>query len=302
MAMRPRPGYDTLPHEQKEPARRMDHAAWPAPDLEAPQRARGELRIAYAARDGRAALRDLYQSGCLKARFPRPAPDEPTTAVLLNTGGGIAGGDHLRTAIHVAAGARLIVTTQAAERIYRARPADSPATIETTLAVDDDAALDWLPQETILFDRSRARRRLSIDLAATARFVGVESSVLGRKAMGETVGSASWHDLIRLRRAGRLLLHDATRLDGAVTTQLAGAATGGSARAVATLLYAGPDAAARLDRLRDVLAAADAGASAWDGLLVARILAQDSARLRRLVMAGLAVLRDDRPLPRLWHT
>jgi urease accessory protein len=273
----------------------------------APQRARGELRIAYGVRDGRTVLRDLYQSGCLKARFPRPEPAARPTAVLLNTGGGVAGGDALRVAIQVAAGARLVVTTQAAERVYRARPADRPARIDTTLQVADGAQLDWLPQETILFDRARARRRLEVELGATAGFVGVESLVLGRRAMGEQVTLAWWRDLIRLRRAGRLLLHDAVRLEGAVTENLAGAATGGGARAVATLLYVGPDAAARLDPLRARLAAAGAGASAtgastWEGLLLARIVAADSARLRRLVVAGLAVLRDDHPLPRLWHS
>ena len=269
---------------------------------ETPQRARGELRIGFGLRDGATALRDLYQSGCLKARFPRPERGGAPVAVLLNTAGGIAGGDRLRTAIHVAAGARLTVTTQAAERLYRARPADLPAAIETSLHLEDAALLDWLPQETILFDRAAARRRLTIDLAASATFTGVETLVLGRRAMGETVDRASWHDLIRLRRDGRLLLHDAVRLDGAAATHLAGPATAGGAGAVATLIHAGPEAEGLLDPLRACLAGHDAGASAWDGLLVARILAADSARLRPPVMAGLAVLRPGRALPRIWHT
>jgi urease accessory protein len=157
----------------------------------------------------------------------------------------------------------------------------------------------WLPQETILFDRCALDRRLHVELAADAWFLGVESLVFGRAAMGESVALASLRDVIQVRRAGRLLLHDAIRLDGAVAATLQRAAIADGARAVATLVHVAPDTDAALDTVRDALP--NGGASAWDGMLVVRVLAADGASLRTAVVAALHVLRAGRPLPRVWN-
>jgi len=172
--------------------------------------------------------------------------------------------------------------------------------VRTRLTLAAGAALEWLPQETILFDRSALDRRLEIDMAADARFLGVETLVFGRTAMGESVRQAHLRDLIRIRRAGTLLLHDAIRMDGAVETLLQRAAIGQGARALATLVYVAPDAEAALEPVRQALGSAEAGASAWNGMLVARILGPDGAGVRRCVVAVLAALRPSRPLPRVW--
>ncbi len=267
-----------------------------APDLH--QRARGQLTLTLHDRDGMTALETLYQQGCLKARFPRPAGWHET--VLLNTAGGVAGGDRLALQIGAKRGASATITTQAAERFYRALPG-STAQVTTTLTVAADAAMEWLPQETILFDGCALDRMLTIDLAAGATFVGIEQLVFGRSAMGETVRHASVRDRIIVRQDGRLLLHDATRLVGPVQALLDRPAVAAGGRAVATLLMAGPGAAALLDPLRAALAPYDAGASVVDGLLVARIVAANGACLRRASMAGLAVLRGGRSLPRVWE-
>jgi urease accessory protein len=170
------------------------------------------------------------------------------------------------------------------------------------LAVAPGASLEWLPQETILFDRCAVDRRLDVDLADDAWFLGVESLVFGRAAMGERVVQAWLRDGIRVRRAGRWLLHDAVRMEGEVNAALQRATIAGGARALATLVHVAPDAAASLENVRAALAdlAVEAGASAWNGMLVTRILAQDAAALRRAVVAALAVLRAPRPLPRVW--
>jgi urease accessory protein len=97
-----------------------------------------------------------------------------------------------------------------------------------------------------------------------------------------------------------LLLHDAIRMDGAVDDLLQHAAIGQGARALATLVYVAPDAEATLDPVRQALGSAEAGASAWNGMLVARILGTDGAGVRRAVIAALAALRPSRPLPRVW--
>ena len=161
----------------------------------------------------------------------------------------------------------------------------------------DGGAAEWLPQETILFDRCAVRRSLHIDLADDAWFLGVESLVFGRGAMGEVVETASLRDVYEVRRGGRLLLHDAIRLEGEVSATLRRPAIADGARAVATLVYVGCDAESMLDPLREL----GIGASAWDGMLIARMLAADGATLRVAVIDALQVLRGGRPLPRVWQ-
>ena len=264
------------------------------------QRSRGALEVAWRNRDGVTALADLRQDGCLKARFPRPTGW--AEAVVLNSSGGVAAGDALSLRLSVGAGARASFSAQAAERFYRARAADGPATVDTSLSVAEGAAAEWLPQESILFDGCALSRRLEVALAADAWFLGVETLVFGRALMGETVRTARLRDTIRVRRDGRLVLHDAVRIDGEVAPLLARRASAGGAIAMGTLIHVAPDAVARLAALRDAWAGMpEAAASAWDGMLVGRVVAQDSAALRAILVAGLAVLRDARPLLRVWN-
>lgn len=265
------------------------------------QRAVGELRVDVHLRDGRTALDGLRQVGCLKARFPRS--DDWLNVVTLNTSGGIAGGDALNSAFGVGTGARVTIAAQAAERFYRALPG-SASHVRTRIAVSYGAAVEWLPQETILFDRCALDRRLSVDVAADAWFLGVESLVFGRAAMGERVAHASLHDVIELRRGGRLLLHDAIRMDGEVAALLQRPAIAGGAGAMATIVHVAPSAEGKLDALRSIpLCAATCpagGRGESGGMLIARVLAADGASLRAAVVAALCVLRDHRPLPRVW--
>ncbi|MBN9559141.1 MAG: urease accessory protein UreD [Alphaproteobacteria bacterium] len=266
------------------------------------QRARGELRVSFRQREGRTVLDGLRQEGCLKARFPRPERGAWTSMVMLNTSGGVAGGDSLATAIGVADGASVTVTGQTAERFYRALPTGGAAQLRNVLTVGARAAAEWLPQETILFDRCALDRRLDVSLGSDAWFLGIEALVFGRAAMGETVKQATVRDTVRVTRESALVLHDAVRLDGAVEALLGRAAVMRGTRGLATILLASQDAETRLDTLREALAPCDAewGASAWNGLLVARILATDGARLRKAMIAGIQVLRATRPMPRVW--
>jgi urease accessory protein len=265
------------------------------------QRATGELRVSVKRRGGESVLDGLRQAGCLKARFPRALAPGWFDATTVNTSGGVVGGDRLQSVISVGTGARATIAAQAAERFYRALPDSAPSVVRTTVEIGPDAAAEWLPQETILFDRCALDRRLTIEMAAGAWFLGVEMLVFGRAAMGERVVTARLRDLIRVRRGGDLLLHDAIRLDGEVDLVLERTAIAGGARAAATLVHVAPDAEARLDPVRAALAGvAGFGASAWNGMLIARFLAPDGASSRRSVMAALSVLRDGRPLPRVW--
>lgn len=272
----------------------------PTTPAAAHQRSTGRLFLSFKDVDGRTRLDDLHQLGCMKARLPRPERGAWYGAVTLNTAGGITGGDVMTGAVTAGPGTRATVAGQAAERIYRALPDSAPARLRTHLVVGQDAALEWLPQETILFDRCALDRELLVDLAPGAAFTGVERLVFGRTAMGETVHTGRIRDVIRLRRDGTERLHDAIRLQGQVQAVLDRPASAAGGRAVATVLHAAPDAAGRLDGVRDALAPFEAGASCWDGLLVARIVAADGVLLRAAVVAVLAVLRAGRPLPRVW--
>lgn len=224
---------------------------------------------------------------------------EPPLAVTINVAGGVVGGDHHRVEVVLGPGSQLTVASQAAERIYRALPGQT-AHIDQRLVVGPRAALDWLPQETILFEGAALDRTLSIELDEGAGFTGVEWLVFGRAAMGERVESLRLADRLLVSRQGRLVLRDATRVGAGVGGLLARPACGGGALGMASLLHAGPEAPALLGPLRAALAPFEAGASAWEGLLLARILAEDGAALRRAVTAGLNVLRAGRRLPRTW--
>jgi urease accessory protein len=222
--------------------------------------------------------------------------------VTLNISGGVVGGDRLATDVSLSPDARAIVAGQAAERFYRALPHSAPSHVRTRLTVAQGASLEWLPQETILFDAASVDRRLDINLALDSHFLGVECLVLGRAAMGESVERLHLRDVIEVRLGGKLVLHDAIRLTGEARRTLARPATGGGSRAFATVLYAGPDGPRLLNLVREVLGAspAEAGASAWDGLLVIRIAAESGAALRATVTAVLRVLRGGAELPRVW--
>jgi urease accessory protein len=264
------------------------------------QRAVGRLAIGFQSRGaGKTALARLYQQGCLKARFPRPPAGEPPVSVLVNSSGGVAAGDRLEISVTLEAGAAATIAGQAAERFYRATPQSPPARVRHHLSVGPGAALEWLPQEAILFDRSALDRALTIELAADASLLAVEALVFGRRAMGEEVRAGLLRDHLSLRRAGRLLFADTLRLEGQVAALLDRPAIAAGARALATILHAGPPA--DLDALRALSPpGVEAGASLFDGLLVLRLAARDGAALRPALIAMLAILRPCRALPRVW--
>jgi len=264
------------------------------------ERARGRARLACKYEGGETRLSEFYQSGSAKIRLPRVEPGARREAVLINTAGGVTGGDRLSYEVEAGAGTALTVTTQAAERIYR-RSAGT-AEVETSLAVGTSAHLDWLPQETIAFDRSALRRSLTADLAEDASLLAIESIVLGRAAMGETARSISLSDRWRVRRKGKLLFADNLRIEGDAVETLAGGATGKGASAFATLLLVASDAETRAETARASLAEcrSEAGISAWNGMMVGRFIAPDGHTLRADLARLVETLRG-MPMPRVWN-
>ena len=262
----------------------------------AANRAVGRIALAVKARGGVTRRARVHEAGSLRVRCPNTTSPE-MEAVILNTAGGVAGGDKLDLDIAVGEGARLVVTTAAAEKIYRTLgPA---ATIDVTLDVAAGAALAWLPQETILFDRARLSRSIAVDLAADARLMLAEAIVFGRSGMGETVQEGALTDRWRVRRAGRLIYAETVRLDGAIAGKLAASAVAKGGIAVATVLIVpGDDATVAAIRALEDRFAGEVGASAWNGIAAARLCASDGAALRHDLTHVMTALRGS--LPRIW--
>ena len=276
----------------------------PEPDAAVMQRARGQVLVAVKADgDGRTQLCDLYQEGCLKLRLPRGHGTSLSRAVpeavLINTAGGLTGGDTLRIEAEVGAGASLALATQTAERLYRA--VDSTARIETRLRVGAGGRLAWLPQDTILFEGSALHRTLDVDLAEDARFLCVESLVFGRAAMGERIEHVRLRDDWRIRVGGRLVHAEALRLGPDAARELKRSAGWNGGTASASVLGLVPDASRLLPDLHALIGSTNgqgdvAGAAdAWDGgsgpsRLVVRLVARDGFALRSRLVPLLALL------------
>ena len=283
------------------------------------QRSSGAARVSFRRRASDTCLDELYQQGCSKVRFPRKQGGSPE-AVLLNTAGGLADGDVLNTDIHWREGARATVTSQAAERVYRAA-GEGSAWVTTRLRVDADAVACWLPQETIVFDGARLARSLEIEVAPDACLLALESTVFGRRAMGETVSRGRVSDRWRVRIAGRLAFADHFLLDDALTgpidASLARGPVADGAHCIATMVVVAPDCDRIVTAAREVLTVAsaeslselpvdsgtDVGATLLDGLAVLRVVAADGAAMRAMLirLVTLAGETSGITLPRVWH-
>jgi urease accessory protein len=262
------------------------------------QRAEGCARIAFGMRDGACRLQTLFQEGCAKIRLPTPLPGQCPEAIVINTAGGLTGGDRFRVEAELGVGAAAVLTTQACERVYRSISGN--AVIENSLRAAPGTRLAWLPQETILFDGGQLSRHLDVGLEGDAEFVAVEAVLLGRTAMGERVCAGSLRDRWRVRRDGKLVFADDLQLNGDIAGMTASAATLGGRSAFATVFYAGSEFERLLAPVRAALGE-DGGASAWNGKLVVRLAAISGLMLRRRLEPILTLLLGGQPLPKAWQ-
>lgn len=260
------------------------------------ERSHGTARLSFRRAGAWTRLEGLHQSGSAKA-FVHPSATGPDV-VFLNTSGGMTGGDRLTYALTLADGCRVTATTQTAERAYRS--AEGTAVVEVRHDLGAGAHLDWLPQETILFDHSALDRTTTVTLGAGASCLMLEAIVLGRTAMGEVVRHLALSDRRRVLRNNVPLLVEPLRLADAALT--AGLGVLGTARAFASLALVAEGAEARLSAVRAVLdePGVSAGASGFDGKLTLRLMAADGWPLRRQILRVLEVLRDS-ALPRVWQ-
>ncbi|MCP4318129.1 MAG: urease accessory protein UreD [Hyphomicrobiales bacterium] len=270
------------------------------------QRIRGAARLSLAHLDGKTRLGRLYQEGAAKIRLPRTHNGATLDAVLINTSGGLTGGDDMRWSIDVGNGASTVVTTQACEKVYRA--ASDTARVGVDINLHAGAVLSWLPQETILFDRSALSRQLTVNLAPDAGLLVAEPLIIGRQAMGETVRQAVFRDRWRIYRSDRLLHAEDTRLEGDIQAVLSRNTTANNAIALATVVLVHRDAADLVDPVRRMLGP-DAGASAVQSSagnrLVVRMVAPSGFELRRQLVPVIDLCNRKltgarQGLPKLW--
>jgi urease accessory protein len=261
-------------------------------------RAIGCIGLSVAAESGVSRRARVKETGSLRVRFPNGDRRGALDAVIVNTAGGMAGGDRFQIGVNVEAGAALTVTTAAAEKVYRSLGPDTEIGVQ--LDVGAGGSLKWLPQETILFDQIRLRRSIDVRLARGANLLLAEAAVFGRSAMGEAVVTGHFFDRRRVRVDGRLIFAETIRLDGKIAQCLARRAIAGRNIAVASVLkIPGGDEAVAAVRAMQQDFAGEVGVSAWNGLAVARLIAADGAVLHRDLMSVLTALGAG-PLPRLW--
>jgi urease accessory protein len=256
-------------------------------------------RIALSVRHVAGASRPerVHEAGMLRVRFPNAARRDTLDAVIVNTAGGLAGGDRAEIAMTAAAQARLTVTTAAAEKIYRSLGPDTQIAVK--LEADAGATLAWLPQETILFDRMRLRRTIDVALARDSNLLMAEAVVFGRSAMGERVTSGSFVDRWRVRVDGALVFADAIHLDGEIAKLLERrAVTSGGVAAATVLKIPGDDQTVAAVRAVEPACSGEVGVSTWNGLMIARLVAPTDAALRGDLLRILTALSTTPP--RLW--
>ena len=271
------------------------------------ERAVGRVELKVKNDGQRHAIADLHQSGCGRLLFPARAVHDPLEAVIVNTAGGLTGGDRFDVKAYLTGRSRAMLTTQACEKIYRT--AGAVTKVVTKITVDQSATLHWLPQETILFDASHLVRSLSVDMHATADVLACEAIILGRQAMGEVLNTACLHDSWRIRRDGRLIFAEETAVQGDWPAAFAAkAALGSNTAALATLVHVAPryftaHTETALEKVRGIMHdyGTDGGASVFDGLMVIRLLAPSGLAMRK-VLAHLLEYCAGRSLPRVWTT
>jgi urease accessory protein len=260
------------------------------------QRASGRGEC-FAKRRGKLTVIDrLWQQGCAKLRLPKAAGGA-FEVIMINSSGGLTGGDRLDWSFRAEPGCTMTVTTQACEKIYASL--GSPAEVSTVISAGAGSHINWLPQETILFDQAQLSRNLTIDLAADATALIVEPVLLGRLAMDETMVSGLFRDRWTIRRGGKMIHAEAFKIGPQIEAQTARAVVLNDAKAFATVLLLDPQSEPLLEPARAMIGA-KGGASFWNGKLLARLVDEDGYALRQRLVPLVSLLNKQASLPKCW--
>ncbi len=276
-----------------------------APDEQFLQRSRGDGRLSAIRLKDQTRLKSLYQQGCAKLRIPAQHGAGALEAVMINTSGGLTGGDRLRWAFDAGPETAITITTQASEKVYKS--VGGVAKVRSIIGAGEGASVAWLPQETILFDRSGLNRELLFDLADGASLLACEAVIFGRTGHAERLETGSFRDRWRIRCGGRLIHAEDVILGDEIGGRLASAAIAGGAGAMATVVSVGRQNDMFIDQARASVAAGADDLTAISfvplgdtGKLIARLLAEDGYSLRKVLVPLLQLLNGGAALPKLW--
>ena len=271
---------------------------------------RAELSLEFSTRGAATILSDCRHRGPLRVQKALyPEGEAVCQAIVLHPPSGIAGGDQLRIAAAVGQAAHAQLTTPGAGKWYRSAGTEASQTLDFSVA--ENATLEWLPQETIVFDGARCRMDTRIALADSSRYLGWEILCLGRRAAGERFahGHLSLHT--RIERQGNVVWLERGQLTGN-DPLLDSISAWAGASVCATLqatVPAGFEVAPLLEACRSLEPADQAlhGITALRGLLVARYLGHSSEAARLWFVSLWHVLRPallGRPAvsARIWNT
>ncbi|QOG21567.1 MULTISPECIES: urease accessory protein UreD [Bradyrhizobium] len=261
--------------------------------------------MVFSSAAGGTEIIDVYRKFPMAVAFPNVDDRRHKEAILINTSGGVAGGDEIRVEVVARGNASVAVTTQAAEKVYRAL--DRPARILTRLRAEGAARLAWLPQETIVFNQARIARRTEIDVSSGTELIALEWLVLGRIESGEEVLGGHVLDSWRIRLDGRLIWADGFLVSDQVFPQLRKTALLSNWKAIATMIYFGPGLETRLERLREIGASLECacGVTMVGAIIVIRVAAIASVDLRRCLRRFLDQLNHELGygpfgVPKMW--
>lgn len=275
-------------------------ASPPSSDPLAGIRARGVVRLSANGDASGTHLVSLEESGGYRCKFP--ATSAPwLQAAIVNTGGGVAGGDRITLSVEAAGAAHLRIGSATAERIYRSLGATTR--IDAHLKATDCATLVWTPQPTIVFSGSKLDRRYDIELERTSTILLAETLCFGRRDNGERMRDGALRDRWFIRRDGNLVHAELTKLEGEIGAILDRRAAMSGAHITATLILASPDAEDQVDFVRTILAD-DGGLSAAGaraGLLIVRAIGTRLEHVDRTMSTITDRLLSRRPLTHLPH-
>lgn len=265
------------------------------------QRSRGSARLTIKSSLGKSRIENLFQDGCARIRIPKTHTGDALEAVMINTAGGMTGGDHIDWHFETGDNTNAVITTQACERIYKSTGGN--ARTDVKIKLNNGSSFAWLPQETILFDQSQFKRDISVDMAASSKLLFVESVVFGRAMMDETVEEGSIQDRWQFCCDGQLFHAEHFKLSDPINEQLKRVSIANDHIAMATLVLVSPTAEAKLAQARDLIGECG-GASYFEiaktGKLLARVLGKDSYELRKTLIPLIALLNDGATLPKCW--
>ncbi|TQL17800.1 urease accessory protein [Zymomonas mobilis] len=267
------------------------------------QRALGKFALEVQASTKASRLASLRQEGCCRLLFPYPK-DHILEAVTVNISGGIAAGDQIEGFLQCHPNAHLLVTSQAAERIYKARSTDKAATVNTECKIAENAILEWLPHSSIFFDGSKIQRKFAVDMADSSEFLFLESRIFGRQAFNESASHISFYDRLSIRRGNKLIMEDIIQLDTINRRLLSLKAVSQGRPVLSTLVWVSPLAEEKLAELRPLLPNdhnSEFAASAWNHMLVIRSLSSNGRENEKQWRRLLHFIRHNRSEPSTWR-